>query len=170
MRPFVRGVRHQRVADRVPDRIRALVYLDAFVLENGQSLHDAVPPQFKDMQLEAARRDGDGWKMPLPPAEAMARLVRAKDRDWVARQCTEHPLATHQQPLHLTGAIDHIEDLTFILADGYSPSLFPPFYEKAKARGWKAITMSCGHDVMLDMPEELTAVLLALSRGSRPQF
>src|SRR3954449_4648480 len=32
------------VADRVPERLRALVYLDAFILENGQSLHDTLPP------------------------------------------------------------------------------------------------------------------------------
>src|ERR1700675_3292707 len=32
------------VADRIPDRIGALVYLDAFVLEDGQSLHDVLPP------------------------------------------------------------------------------------------------------------------------------
>ena len=32
------------VADRIPDRIGSLVYLDAFVLEDGQSLHDTLPP------------------------------------------------------------------------------------------------------------------------------
>lgn len=33
------------VADRIPDRIGALVYLDAFVLESGQSLHDTLRPR-----------------------------------------------------------------------------------------------------------------------------
>lgn len=150
------------VADRVPERIGALVYLDAFVLEKGQSLHDSVPPEFRDMQLEAARQTGEGWKIP-PPTEAIAMVVNAKDRDWVSRRLTAQPLATHHQPLNLTGAIDRIENVTFILADGYSPSLFPPFYEKAKAKGWKTIKMSCGHDVMVDMPEELATVLLAAS-------
>ena len=77
------------------------------------------------------------------------------------RRCTAQPLATDQQPITLTGAIDRIENVTFVLADGYSPSLFPPFYEKAKARGWKTIKRACGHDVMLEMPEELTSLLLA---------
>jgi pimeloyl-ACP methyl ester carboxylesterase len=88
------------VADRVADQIGALVYLDAFVLENGQSLHDTFPPQFRDMQLEAARQAGDGWKIPPPPAEAF--ILTVKDRDWVNRRCTAQPLATHQQPLTLT--------------------------------------------------------------------
>lgn len=81
------------------------------------------------------------------------------------RRCTTQALATHQQPITLTGAIDRIENVTFVLAEGYSPSLFPPFYEKAKARGWKKIKMACGHDVMLEMPEELTSVLLAASQA-----
>jgi hypothetical protein len=42
----------------------------------------------------------------------------------------------------------------------------PPFYEQAKAKGWKAFTMSCGDDVMLDQPEELPEELLQV-RGSR---
>jgi pimeloyl-ACP methyl ester carboxylesterase len=148
-------------ADRIPDRIGALVFLDAFVLENGQSLHDTFPPEGRDAQLEAARQSRDEWKIPPPSAEAF--ILTVEDRDWVNRGCTAQPLATHQQPIKLTGAIDRIENVTFVLADGYSPSLFPPFYEKAKARGWKTIEMSCGHDVMLEMPEELTNVLLAAS-------
>jgi pimeloyl-ACP methyl ester carboxylesterase len=152
------------VADRIPDRIGALVYLDAFVLENGQSLHDTLPPEVRNAQLEGARQIGDGWKVPPIPAEAFK--VNAKDLAWVNRQCTMQPLATFQQPIHLTGGISRIKNLTFILASGWNPSPFPPFYEKAKAKGWKTRVTACGHDVMLDMPEELTQELLAASSQS----
>jgi hypothetical protein len=73
------------------------------------------------------------------------------------------PLATFQQPIHLTGAINRIKDVTYILANGWRP-LTIPFYEQAKAKGWKTLTMSCGHDPMLDQPEVLAEELLALSR------
>jgi pimeloyl-ACP methyl ester carboxylesterase len=149
------------VADRVSDRIGALVYLDAFVLENGQCLFDTYPAELRNAQIEAARQAGGGWKIPPITAEALG--VSAKDRDWVDRQCTMQPLPTFQQPIHLTGAINRIENITYILATGFAPTPFPPFYEQAKAKGWKTLTMSCGHDVMLDQPEELTEQLLALS-------
>jgi pimeloyl-ACP methyl ester carboxylesterase len=148
------------VADRLPDRIGALVYLDAFVLENGQSLHDTLPPEVRDAQLEGARLLGEGWK--VPPISPEEFNVNARDRDWVNRQCTMQPLATFQQPIHLTGAIDRIENVTFILANGWAPSPFPPFYEKAKAKGWGTRTLECGHDVMLDKPQELVEELLAI--------
>ena len=149
------------VADRVSDRIGALVYLDAFVLENGQSLYDTLPVERKDSLIEAVRQVGEGWKVPPIPAEVFN--VNAKDRDWANRQLTMQPLATFQQPIHLTGAINRIENVTYILANGWAPSLFPRFYEQAKAKGWKTLTISSGHDVMLDQPEELTKELLALS-------
>ena len=138
------------VADRIPNRLRALVYLDAFVLEDGQSLHDTLPPSQRNLQLEAALRDGEGWKVPPIPAEVFN--VNANDREWVNRQCTMQPLATFQQALGLSGRVDLVTDVTFILATGWEDSPFPAFYDRAKAKGWKALTMPCGHDVMLDRP------------------
>jgi pimeloyl-ACP methyl ester carboxylesterase len=149
------------VADRIPDRVGALVYLDAFVLENGQSLHDVLPPPMRDAQLEQARDSGEGWKVPPIPAEAFH--VNARDLDWVNRQCTMQPLATFQECLDLTGEIGKIENVTFILANGWTPSPFSSFCDQAKAKGWRTVSMECGHDVMLDLPEELTRELLAVS-------
>jgi len=152
------------VADRIPDRVGALVYLDAFVLENGQSLHDTLPLPVRDAQLEGARESGEGWKVPPIPAEAFH--VNAQDLDWVNRQCTMQPLRTFQQPLRLTGGIAKVSNVTYILATGWAPSPFPPFHDEAKSKGWRTVTMECGHDVMLDLPEELTRELLAASARS----
>lgn len=145
------------VADRIPDRIAALVYLDAFVLESGQSLHDTLPAAMRDSQLQQAAETGDGWMVPPIPAEAFH--LNPSDLDWVNWQCNMQPLATFQQPLHLNGNSARIENVTFILAAGWSPSPFPHFYDVAKSKGWKTVTLDCGHDVMLDLPEELTREL-----------
>jgi pimeloyl-ACP methyl ester carboxylesterase len=149
-------------ADRMADRIGALVYVDAFVPESGQSLHDTLPVEQKDAQVRAALQTGDGWKAPPIPSEVFS--VNARDRAWVDRQRTPQSLATFQQPLQLTGAIEQIENVTYILATGWDHSPFPQFYQKAKAKGWKTLTMACGHDVILDKPEELAEVLLAVMR------
>src|SRR5277367_2083239 len=149
------------VADRIPDRIGALVYLDAFVLENGQSIHDILPAAMKNSQLEQAQTSGEAWKVPPIPAEAFH--VNAQDVAWVNRQCTAQPLATFQQPLRLTGKIAGIKNVTFILAAGWSPTPFAHFHDRAKTQGWRTVSMACGHDVMLDMPEELARELLVAS-------
>jgi pimeloyl-ACP methyl ester carboxylesterase len=149
-------------ADRIPERISALVYLDAFAPENGQSLHDTLPPEQRNAQREAARIHGEGWK--VPPITAERFNVNSKDAAWMDRQCTMHPLATFDQPLRLSGGIEAVKNVTYILATGFSGSPFGQFYERAKAKGWKTLSMACGHDVMLDMPEELTAALVDAAR------
>jgi pimeloyl-ACP methyl ester carboxylesterase len=151
------------VADRIPDRIGALVYLDAFVLEDGQSLHDTLPLAQKEMQLELARQHGEGWKVPPIPAEVFS--VNASDLAWVNRQCTMQSLATFQQAIKLKGTVGVPIPVTFVLATGWNDSPFPVFYDGARARGWKTVTIPCGHDVMLDRPEELTRVLLDVAEA-----
>ena len=146
------------VADRLPDRIRSLVYLDAFLLEDGENILQHVPEKQRDMLLEQTNMAG-GWK--VPPIPAAVFNVNANDREWVDRQNTMQPIATFQQLLSLGGGLQTITNVTYIFATGFvQDSPFPPFYEKAKAKGWKARTISCGHDVMLDQPEELTGMLL----------
>jgi pimeloyl-ACP methyl ester carboxylesterase len=147
------------VADRLPDRIRALVYLDAFVLEAGEQLAQHVPDaQFKQL-LEGVNAVGEGWKVPPIPAEVFN--VNAADREWVNRQCTMQPLETFQQRINLSGGHHKVKNVAFIHATGFiEGSPFSPFYEKARAKGWKTFTVPCGHDVMLDLPEELTRLLL----------
>jgi pimeloyl-ACP methyl ester carboxylesterase len=149
------------VADRVPERIAALVYLDAFVLENGQRLNDMIPQDVRDERIAQAKEVGEGWQ--LPPISAEKFNVNPEDRDWVNRQSTWQSLACFEQPLQLTGALSRIKNVTYIWASGWSPSPFPQFYEKAQAKGWKTLAIDCGHDVMLDRPEQLERELLAIS-------
>lgn len=152
------------VADRIPKKISALVYLDAFVPENGQSLHDTLPPDQRNAQLEGAKKFGKGWKTPPIPAEVFN--VNAKDRDWLNRHSTPHPLACFQQAIKLTDGIPQIKNITYMLATGWGGSPFPQFYEKAKSRGWNTVNFDCGHDVMLDRPQELCSELLAIPSAS----
>ncbi len=56
-------------ADRVADRIKALVYLDAFIIGDGQALHDVLPPEVRDAQLEGAAERGHGWQVQPISAE-----------------------------------------------------------------------------------------------------
>ena len=79
------------VADRLPRRIRSLVYLDAFIPENGQGLSKNMP----------AERLQDGWK--VLPIAAQTFSVNAADRAWVDRQCTPQSIDCWLQPSKLDG-------------------------------------------------------------------
>jgi pimeloyl-ACP methyl ester carboxylesterase len=140
-------------ADRIAERIKALVYLDAFILGDGQGLHDVLPAEVRDGQVNGSV---NGWQ--VRPITAEFFRVNAADRAWVDKQCTPQPLATFSQPVRLRNSMP-AEKCTHILATGYEFSPFPPFHEIAKRKGWKTLTIDCGHDVMLDRPNELVAML-----------
>jgi pimeloyl-ACP methyl ester carboxylesterase len=59
------------VADRVPERLVQLVYLDAEVPMDGQSELDLLPPQERAGYEEAARSKGQGWQIPPPLPEPL---------------------------------------------------------------------------------------------------
>jgi pimeloyl-ACP methyl ester carboxylesterase len=148
-------------ADAVPDRIAALVYLDAFLLEEGEGLHDLLPDEHREMQLSLANQYGEGWRVPPIPAEVFN--VNGRDRDWVDRQCTPQPLATFQQKLRLSGGLSSIMRNHFIYASGWEGTPFTASYDRAKARGWTTSEIACGHDVMLDEPDALVSDLLRMA-------
>jgi pimeloyl-ACP methyl ester carboxylesterase len=149
------------VADVVPERIAALIYLDAFLLEDGECLHDLLPAEHRELQVSLANEHGDGWRVPPIPAEIFN--VNAVDRDWVDRQCTPQPLATFQQPLRLRAGPSQVARNHFIYASDWEGTPFTACYDRAKARGWTTSEIACGHDVMLDRPEALTAELIGMA-------
>jgi pimeloyl-ACP methyl ester carboxylesterase len=141
------------VADRVPERVRSLVYLDAFVPENGQSLADFAPVSGGGLI--------DGWKSAPISAEAFG--VNPRDRARVDRKRTLQSVACFQQPVRLTGGLAGVRNVSYLYASGWAgrQSPFHGFYEKAKARGWKTTEVDCGHDVMLDRPDAVTELLIS---------
>ena len=149
------------VADVVPERIAALIYLDAFLLEDGECLHDLLPAEHRELQVSLANEHGEGWRVPPIPAEIFN--VNAVDRGWVDRQCTPQPLATFQQPLRLRGGPSRVARNHFIYASDWEGTPFTACYDRARARGWTTSEIACGHDVMLDRPEALTAELIGVA-------
>ncbi len=148
------------VAERAADKLRALVYLDAFVPENGQSLLDLVPAELAETMRSDARQSGEGYKLTPLPAEHFN--VNAADAAWVNAMCGKHPLASFEQRMTLRGGRDRVRRRVYVLASGWGPSPFPPFAERfARDPAWQVTSIDCGHDVMLDRPEALAQVLAA---------
>ncbi len=157
------------VADRMADRIKSLVYLDAFVPEHGDSLIGLLPkamPSEVAAQFIGAFRAGaleqrNGLMAPIP-AEVFN--IAEANRAWVNRRCVPQALATFDVPIMLTGEHAKVKQRLYILADGWDPSPFRHFAKKFDgAPGWRTTKLPCSHDVMVDMPKELAAELLKLA-------
>jgi hypothetical protein len=74
--------------------------------------------------------------------------------------CVKQPLATFEQKLALSGR--QVPKGVYILAADWGPSPFQQFGARFKDdRGWQFVSFACGHGVMVDRPQELTAALIA---------
>jgi pimeloyl-ACP methyl ester carboxylesterase len=156
------------VADRIQDKIRALVYLDAFIPEHGDSLigllHKSLAPEVAAQFIGAFRgtaAEGHCGLMQPIPAEVFN--VAQANRAWVDRRCRPQALATFESPLLLTGEHAKVPQRLYILADGWDPSPFRYFAGQVEGKpGWKLSKLPSSHDVMVDMPQQLADELTAL--------
>jgi len=85
------------VAARAAARVAHLVYLDAFVPAPGQAMLDLIAPERAAAMREAARTEGEGWRVPPWKPEHYG-VTSARDIEWLARRLTPHPLRTLEQP------------------------------------------------------------------------
>jgi pimeloyl-ACP methyl ester carboxylesterase len=137
------------VADRARDRIRRLIYLDAFVPDDGQSLFD-LTGQAADAVRAASE---DGWKVPANP---MPPDTPEADLPWIAARRMLQPIRTLEQRLALQhGALTLPRD--YILCT--KSDSFRRYADKAKAAGWPVHELDASHNPHITIPEPLMALL-----------
>jgi pimeloyl-ACP methyl ester carboxylesterase len=141
------------VADRARERIKHLVYLDAYAPEEGKSSHDYSSAERRDAQRANAV---DGWKV-MPggvPAD-----TSPEDKAWLNARRTPQPLQTYEQKFHYENGPLTLPR-TFIYAKKPNPGdPFRPFMEKARAEGWKVYEIDASHSPHVTAPEELMRIL-----------
>jgi pimeloyl-ACP methyl ester carboxylesterase len=138
------------VATKIGAKIRTLVYLDAFLPGDGNSLWDIADGPSREHYIDA-QRDEPGLVAPFPMPPGVA-----------PRTMNRHPLLTLLEPVHFTGEEAKVKNRTYIYATRDAPTIFTQFHEKVKDDPqWRVHEIATGHIVMLDDPEGLTQLLLA---------
>jgi pimeloyl-ACP methyl ester carboxylesterase len=148
------------VAARARPRLRQLVYLDALLVEDGQSWAQAFPPEVREARRKSATMT-NGVKTLPPPDPAIYGFADPADTEWVRRRMTPHPYAPFEQEARWNGALG--SGLPRIYIDCTAPSLAVLATIKDRYRGrpeWPFVEMKTGHDAMLSAPEALARLLL----------
>lgn len=138
------------VADRVPEKIRTLVYLDAFVPKDGQAALDLLRPEMREKILALP-----DWRVPPPPPQGMT------DKDelaWIEGRRNPQPVGTFKEPVVLKNK--PFPNRVYIFCSGYSPTTFAPFGAATKAdKAWRYHELPTHHYPQISMPRELAAIL-----------
>jgi pimeloyl-ACP methyl ester carboxylesterase len=136
------------VADRVPDRIRRLIYLDAFLPENGESVNTAG-----GLAMNLGRNVVDGY---LPPTWLKPNTPIPHDVPMSAKTFSE-PISLRNQ-----AAARRIPSLYFMFLPkgaALDQGAFYRFYQRAQARGWPVSTFESDHNAQWSHPQGEAALL-----------
>lgn len=147
------GMVARGVVEKVPSAIRALIYLDAFVPDTGDSVASLLgAPATEELTL------------PPPPAAWFG--LSGDDAVWVDQMMTPQPAKTFRDSLALRGAYSGSQ--TYVLATGWasSPHFAANFDRAVASPQWHARRIDGSHDLMIDRANEVRDVLLAAAGAS----
>jgi pimeloyl-ACP methyl ester carboxylesterase len=153
------------VAAQVPERLRLLVYLDAYVPDEGQSEADLWSAEMRAArQADAAAHGG----LTQPPPPAILGVTDPEMAAWVEARWTPQPWATYAEPVPGGSASSAVLPRAYIHCLGGPTTTTPgfaPFASRARASGWEVRELAAGHMAMLTAPRDVAGSLLELAGG-----
>jgi pimeloyl-ACP methyl ester carboxylesterase len=137
------------VADRIPERVDALVFLDAVVPRDGESCWDVVDEEERRWYVGV---DDSGFGVPPLP--------------FFDERATAHPLASVMQRLRVSGTLDRFRRLEYVYAlDWPGESPLRPSYDRVRDDPrWNCHELDGKHNLMRDNPDDLLRILLDVAR------
>jgi pimeloyl-ACP methyl ester carboxylesterase len=152
------------VADRAPDRIGRLVYLDAANPKNGQSLVDVAGEVITWTRDLGKVVDGVELVLwPTPEVIAAYGVTDPADVAWMQDRLTPHPWRCFEQPLRLRNE-DALWDIPqyHIVCEQTLPTRDPALLDKARAEN-RLWSIDTGHDLMITEPRAVADALLEVA-------
>jgi pimeloyl-ACP methyl ester carboxylesterase len=156
-------------ANRVPDRIAGLVYLDAMVPEDGETAIDVMP--VTQTLIDRAAASDAPWRIPpmpeLPPPFGLFGVTDPADTAWLRTLLGDESVLCYRQPVRLDNPATAAIPRTHIHCVGNAPAGItrrpvPPVQPNGTPA--QILTLPTGHDSMITMPAELAELLLKAGR------
>jgi len=143
------------VADRARDKVKQLIYIDAFVPEDGQSLLDLY--EADRPRIQELLKSGDGWRVPpnpTPPDTSPA------DMEWLSERRVHMPVKCFEAKLKLEGGPLTLPR-SYIYATRIAPAdTFGRFSKMTKGNpAWSYYEIDASHSPNVTAPEALMALL-----------
>ncbi len=145
------------VADRMPKRIRQLVYLDALLLEGGQTMFGMLGEDAARARLRSAQENG-GLGIE-PPAPGVFGIRDARQARFVQARLTRHPLGTCTSALNLVNKVANGVPSVYVQCTDPVFSGLQRSRDWARANGMKMVEIKAGHDAMITAPQLLVDLL-----------
>ncbi|WP_172291945.1 alpha/beta fold hydrolase [Pseudoruegeria sp. HB172150] len=147
------------VATRAPEKVRRIVYLDAFVPRTNQSLFDLAPPEHRQRMIAGAAEHGQGWQVPAnpPPPD-----TPAEDLEWLGRRRNSMPIGCLGERLQFETEPACPRHYIYCTRNGPGDT-FRQFADRAATEdGWTRDDLDASHSPAVTAPDALAALLQKL--------
>jgi len=143
------------VADRARDKVKQLIYIDAFVPQDGQSLLDFLAVSEQRRMREGAQ-SGDGWRVPPNPTPAD---TPPEDVAWLSERRVPTPVKCFETKLSLLAPLKLPR--SYIYATRAAPmDTFGQFAKMTKSDpAWRYHEIDASHSPNVTAPGALMALL-----------
>lgn len=156
------GVTVSALADRIPERLRHLVYLDASLAQDGESTLDLIPEDRRIAYHQRAIESTEGFYVD-PPDPAYLGIEDPEVAAWIRPKLTRQPFQPILDRLQLRYPQGNGIPATFIYCTNPPSPSIAVSRDRARSRpGWTYLEMACGHNAMTLRPAELSQILAAV--------
>jgi pimeloyl-ACP methyl ester carboxylesterase len=151
------------VADRVPERLRRLVYLDSILVEGGERAVDTVPPEVAAQRQRLVDEEGDGFFWPATSLTAFGFPADHPRFAWAEERVTPTPYSTYTEPLTLAGPVGNGLPATYVSCTEPRLTSLDGARQRARDYGWDMREIASGHEAPLVDPELVVRVLMEVA-------
>jgi pimeloyl-ACP methyl ester carboxylesterase len=158
-------------ADRLPDHLSHVVYLDAFVPSDGQSVFDLVAADRRQVLEQLVKTEGSGWLLPRfapPPWDTIVRelwgVTDAADVSWMVSRLEPTPVGHFKDPVRRTNPAAERVPRTYIRCLRFPSARFDQHAEMARRTAhWQYRELPTSHHPAISAPDKLSDLLLELA-------
>ena len=145
-----------------------LVYLDAFVPEDGESMLDIIPPERRPVMEKLVQTEGHGWLLPRfapAPWETFAReswrITDEADLQWMLARLAPTPFGHFRDPVRRRNPRAETVPRTYIRCVGWPNASFDRYAEAARrGAGWRYRELAASHIAYITQPRDVAEVVL----------
>ena len=156
------GIAITGAADRMPERIRSLIYLDSVIPRDGRSALDLSQPDVAELRRNSAAASG-GLSVP-PPDPSFFGVPPGSGADWVRRRMTPQPFHAFESAISLAHPPGNGLPCTYLIctAPVYEPLAAHREYARQQP-GWTVREFAASHDAMVTHPQATADLLMELA-------
>jgi pimeloyl-ACP methyl ester carboxylesterase len=158
------------VADRAPTHIAHVIYLDAFVPDDGQAVLDLITPERRQTMEALVKAEGNGWLLPRfapPPWETIVRdmwgVINEDDVRWMLDRLDPTPFGHLKDPVQRTNPAAEKLPRTYVRFLQFPNPRFDQHAEMAKRTElWRYRELAAPHHAPVTMPDKVADLLVEL--------